>query len=205
MSKITLKEGIQNQVDSVELTSDQLDDLMRMQSTFASKCTRGQGLIIAKIAGIAATVVLAFAIGTFYSNQQTTFGEMIAYEVSKNHLKLKPLEVSSNQLNDLQEYFTMLDFKLVPTNILSDPSWNLLGARYCTIQGNTAAQFRLENKLTGDIETLYQAPYYPNQFSNIPSVETNQPPLEEYAKGMSVKIWVEKGVLFALTNNNLEN
>ena len=205
MSKITLKEGIQKQVDTIELTNNQFDELIRMQNTFANKRSYGKRPIITKIAGIAASVILAFVVGIFYSNQQSTMGEKIAYEVSKNHLKLKPIEVSSNQLNDLREYFTMLDFNLVHTNILSDPNWELLGARYCTIQGHTAAQLRLKNKLTGNIETLYQAPYYAKQFNNIPTKEANQSPLEEYAKGMSVKIWVEKDVLFALTNNNLEN
>jgi len=205
MSKITLKEGIQNKVDVIELTNSRLDNLMGIQKTFNNKQYRRQGSIIAKVASVAAAVALVFTFGFFYLNQQLPMGERIAYEVSKNHLKLKPLEVKSNQLDNLQKYFTLLDFKLVHTNILSDPNWKLLGARYCSIQGNTAAQLRLENTQTGEIETLYQAPYYTKQFSDIPILETNQSPLKEYAKGMSVNIWVEKGVLFALTNNSQNN
>ena len=210
MSKIAFKRGIQQHLDSIELTHEQLDDLMEIQKALSNNETkppRSNRLQIpfTKTVGIAATLVIAVAVGLFYSSQQASIGEKIAYEVSKNHLNRKPLEVSSSQLNDLSKYFTQLDFKLVHTNILSNPNWELLGARYCSIQGNTAAQLRLKNKQTGVIETLYQAPYYANQFSSVPILEKNQPALEEYAKGMGIKIWVEKGVLFALTNNSLEN
>ena len=210
MSKLSLKKGIQQYIDGIELTNEQLDDLMQIQKTSSSNEIDSQRsnrfkMRFTNIVGIAATLVIAIAVGLFYSNQQDTIGEKIAYEVSKNHLKLKPLEVNSNQLSNLSNYFTQLDFKLVNTKILSDPNWELLGARYCSIQGHTAAQFRLKNKQTGMLETLYQAPYYANQFSNVPVLENNQLPLYQYAKGMGVKIWVEKGVLFALTNNNLQN
>ena len=157
-----------------------------------------------KLTGIAATLVIAIAIGLFFSTQQTSMGDKIAYEVSKNHLKLKPLEISSDKLQDLNEYFTMLDFQLVNSSILNNPKWELLGGRYCTIQGNTAAQLRLKNTSTGQIETLYQAPYFANQIGKVPSIDKNQSPINEFSKGMGVKIWIEKGVLFAITDNNFE-
>jgi len=105
-------------------------------------------------------------------------------------------------LEDLENYFTQLDFKLITTGILKNTNWTPLRARYCTIQGHTAAQLRLENTQTGDVETLYQAPYYQSQFSPLPILENNQTPVEAFAKGISVKIWVEKGVLLALTNSS---
>lgn len=203
MNKISLKQGIQNQVKTIELNSDQLGKLMDIQESNKKGNGYFKQALIKRIVAIAATIVLAITIGFLASNQQPPIGEKIAYEVSKNHLKLKPLEVNSSHLNDLRSYFTMLDFNLVNTRILSDSNWRLLGARYCSIQGNTAAQLRLENNQTGSVETLYQAPFNAQQFSNIPILENDQPPLEEFAKGMSIKIWVEKGVLFALTNNNL--
>ena len=210
MSKFTLKNAVQKHIDSIELTDVQFSKLVDIQGDphgIKSEATRSDRYprTYAKILGIAATLVLVIAVGLFYSNQQITIDEEIAFEVSNNHLKLKPLEIHSHQLNDLSRYFTLLDFKLVDTKILNDPNWELLGGRYCSVQGNTAAQLRLKNKQTGVIETLYQAPYYARQFNNAPILENNQSPINVYAKGMSVKIWVEKGVLFALTNNDLQN
>ena len=210
MKRFSLKDSIQQHVAGAELTDEQLQNLMELQKIHSDNQkdrSRPYSLQISftKLVGIAATLVIAVAVGLFVSNQHSTTGDKIAYEVSKNHLKLKPLEIDSNQLSDLSDYFTQLEFKLVHTKILSDPNWELLGARYCTIQGNTAAQLRLKNKQTGIIETLYQAPYSASQFSKVPILENNQPPLKEYAKGIGVDIWVEKGVLFALTNNSTQN
>ena len=206
MSKLSLKNSIQQHIDHIDLADEQLDELMQLQELSSSNQTeRSRSNYFVKLVGIAATLVITIAAGLFISNQQTSIGNKIAFEVSKNHLKLKPLEISTNQLSDLSNYFTLLDFKLVHTKILSDPNWELIGARYCSIQGNSAAQLRLKNKQTGIIETLYQAPYSENQFSKVPVLEYNQLPLQEYAKGIGVNIWVEKGVLFALTNNSTQN
>lgn len=208
MNKLSLKKEIQRYVNSVRLTNEQLDSLMQMQNTGNETDTVHSlrwRTTFTKIAGIAAALTIIITAGIFYTGQQPGIGERIADEVSKNHLKLKPLEIHSNQLNDLSDYFTQLDFKLVHTKILSDPNWELFGARYCSIQGTTAAQLRLKNRQTGTIETLYQAPYYADQFGDVPMLEKNQLPLEKYAKGMGVRVWVEKDVLFALTKNDLQD
>ena len=210
MNKISLKHSIQQHLNGFSLKDDQLDELIQLQSLSSSLTvdapeSRKSKFLFNKLACIAATLIIAITAGFFISNQQIPIGNKVALEVSKNHLKLKPLEIHSNQLANLNNYFTQLDFKLVPTRIMSDPNWELLGARYCSIQGNTAAQLRLKNKQTGNIETLYQAPYYKKQFSHVPVLENGQLPLQEYAKGIGVNIWVEKGVLFALTDSDTKN
>ena len=210
MSKISLKKGMQQHFDDIKLSEEQLNDLMQLQNSKSGSTHQFSDKLRfisspRALASLAATVVTAIALVFFIQNQPINMGEKIAYEVSKNHLKLKPLEVKSDQLNDLSKYFDQLDFMLVDTSVLAGSDWQLLGARYCSIQGNTAAQLRLKHLPSGNIETLYQAPYNVKQFSSIPNVENKQYPIEEYSKGMGVKIWVEKGVLFALTNNNLQN
>ncbi len=210
MKKVPLKNGIQQHIDCIKLKDQQLDDLVQLQRSYSKHQTNGKNTKLlttplTKLAGITAAILIMIALGLFILDQQPTIGTKIAHEVSKNHLKLKPLEINSDQLSDLSNYFSQLDFRLVHTKILSDPNWELLGARYCSIQGNTAAQLRLKNKQTGAVETLYQAPFYEDQFRKVPILENNQLPLEKYAKGIGVNIWVEKGVLFALTNNSSQN
>ncbi len=210
MNKITLKNSIQKRMADIELDNEQLENLLQLQEISIGNQTQSMSnnyfqLSFTKFVGVAASLIVIITVALVFSSQQHTINEKIAYEVSKNHLKLKPLEVKSNRLSEISNYFTQLDFKLVNTKILNDPNWQLLGARYCTIQGNTAAQFRLKNKQTGNVETLYQAPYYATQFNAVPIIENGQSPIEEWAKGMGIKIWVEKGVLFALTDNNLQN
>lgn len=205
MKNISLKQAIKNQMDGIELSAAQLDNLMRIQesmNTFESAAKDQLSKKFTKLYTAVATILITIAIGFIFSISNTPIAEKIALEVSGNHLKLKPLEIKSDQLEVLSNYFTQLDFRLVTTGILKNTNWTLLGARYCTIQGHTAAQLRLKNKTTGAIETLYQSPYYHDEFSSLPILNNNQKPIEYFAKGVSVKIWVEKGVLLALTNSN---
>lgn len=210
MKNISLKQAIKNQMDGIELSASQLDNLMQIQestnaNTFESAAKGQPSKKFTNFYAAVATILITIAIGFIFSISNTPIAEKIALEVSGNHLKLKPLEVKSGQLEDLDSYFTLLDFKLVTTGILKNTNWTLLGARYCTIQGHTAAQLRLKNKTTGATETLYQSPYYHDEFGSLPVLENNQKPIESFAKGVSVKIWVEKGVLLALTNSSEDN
>ena len=65
---------------------------------------------------IAATLILSVFV--LYSvvpkSNKNNMPLLIAEEVAFNHLKLKPLEVKANRLQDINQYFSMLDF--VPIN-----------------------------------------------------------------------------------------
>ena len=76
---------------------------------------------------------------------------------------------------------------------------SLIGGRYCSIQGVRAAQLRLKDSKTGQIQSLYQAVYDAKVFSGLPELKEKQKPVTVYSKGLAVDIWVEKGLLFALT------
>lgn len=126
--------------------------------------------------------------------------QLIASEVVKNHLNLKPLEVHTNNIDGLIHYFTQLDFLLRPSREVSDFKDSLLGGRYCSLQGITAAQLRLKTPTSRTANTLYQTEYRKAVFGPLPDIDQNQRPLVAWAKGIKVRIWVEKGVLFAVTD-----
>jgi len=200
MKKVTFKQAVKDHTESVELSSSQFDSLMQLQKSSVSNIIDTSAKFY-KINAAVIAIVMMFAIGIFFSIPKTSVVEKIAAEVSHQYLTLKPLEVKTDQLADLDNYFTLLDFKLVNTGIMRNSNWTLLGARYCSIQGNTAAQLRLKNNKTDAIETLYQAPYYQDQFASVPILENDQTPVEVFTQGIGVKIWVEKGVLFVLTSS----
>ena len=197
MNKISLKNAMENSLENINLSDEQYHKLNALQLDSNHSASRRKPWYTA----VATIMAVCISVASYIAYQQNSMSEKIAYEVSKNHLKLKPLEVHSEQLSVLSDYLSLLDFKLVNTSILSGADWELLGARYCSIQGNTAAQLRFKNKQTGTVETLYQAPYNADQFSDLPSLENNKHPITEFSKGMGVTIWIEKGVLFALTDN----
>lgn len=149
-------------------------------------------------AGIAIAVLVVF-ISALPSNQSIEMPQLIANEVVRNHLKLKPLEISTNSLDDIRSHFTKLKFS--PISSLNIPSsGQLLGGRYCSIQGYKAAQLRIKNPESNKIDTLYQAPYVKDTFGSLPDIGKNENPIVVYERGIKVSIWVEKGILFARTH-----
>lgn len=118
----------------------------------------------------------------------------IADEVAKNHIKAKPLEVQTQNLAQLRGYFTKLDFTIASSSRLS-PNSLMLGGRYCSIQGLTAAQIRFVDQ--EQAVTLYEVQYDKALYGELPMIEAGQHPIEHIVRGVAVAIWVEKGLLMA--------
>lgn len=74
----------------------------------------------------------------------------------------------------------------------------LLGGRYCSIQGGIAAQLRPRDA-QGHIQTLYQTRYDAARLGPVPDLAKGESPVRLMARGVVVRIWRDGGVLFALT------
>ncbi len=199
-----LKDAINQKMTRHSLSADQLSrlhDKIEGASTAQPSSTINRFKLAGMMAGI---FVIALSVGLLLpsgkDSQHENMAQQIANEVVKNHLHLKPLEVHTNTLDGLVHYFKQLDFLLRPSRQVSNFSDTLLGGRYCSLQGITAAQLRLRNPHNKQMDTLYQAEYRKKIFGDLPDIDKHQPPLEAWAKGIKVKIWVEKGVLFATTD-----
>lgn len=121
----------------------------------------------------------------------------IAMEVAENHLKLKPLEIQSSDLREVLGYFDGLEFNLVESSsIAANPGDQLLGGRYCSIQGVDAAQLRVRSK-SGQLSTWYEATLPASSLNLIPNIDHGDSPETRYLKGLLVRVWQENGVLFS--------
>ncbi len=130
-------------------------------------------------------------------NASSDLLEAIALEVASNHLKLKPLEVKSQNLRQVLSYFDRLDFQLVESaSIAGKAGDRLLGGRYCSIQGIDAAQLRVRS-VDGELSTWYEATLPPDKLKHIPNLDTGAAPAVIAAKGLQVRIWRRHGVVFA--------
>ena len=123
---------------------------------------------------------------------------LIADEVAANHLKLKPMEVKGGDFGEIRGFFTELDFAPQQTRLADVAGLGLVGGRYCSVQGVTAAQLRLRSEDAAGLQTLYQARYDPRRFGPLPNLDEGEQPLLLSARGLQVSLWLEKGVLFAL-------
>lgn len=196
MKKGNLKHIVREHVDKRSLSDNQLDSLMQLQ-----KQKNKKSFVQTRWVAVAAVVFLAIS-NVFYSGLSSNLelDQRIGSEVAKNHINLKPLEIKTSSIREIGQFLTELDFVPVESSLLKGVAKNLIGGRYCSIQGITAAQLRLKDSKTGQIQSLYQTIYDEKTFSGLPLLKENQKPITVYSKGLAVDIWVEKGILFALTH-----
>lgn len=196
MKKGNLKNVVHDFVEKKSLSDKQLESLMQLQQTSVKKESN------VKYRWIAIAVVFFITMGNvfyFTMSPEIALDQRIGSEVAKNHINLKPLEIQTSSMKVIRGFLTELDFSPVESILLKGSSKKLIGGRYCSIQGVTAAQLRLRDSETGQIQSLYQTVYDEKVFYDLPLLKENQKPITVYSKGLAVDIWVEKGILFALT------
>ena len=200
--KKQLKQQLQQHINDVELSEtqfEQLEDLMKQASADVAPEGHQYWRTLAVAAMFAVAVVTTFMVSQFSGTSLENMPQLIAEEVVSNHLNMKPLEVKAGSINKVRGYFTKLNFMPADSQLAALGSLQLLGGRYCSLQGITAAQLRLRQGQ--NLQTQYQTEYLAEVFGALPNLEKGEEPLIVYAKGVKVKVWVEKGLLFALTDS----
>ncbi len=128
--------------------------------------------------------------------------QKISQEVAINHFKNYDPKFKATQISELQAQMPLLNFKLLESEKLNSQKYKLLGSRYCSIQGQRAAQMKLIDKKTNSTYTLYQAALTPLT-KNITSStelysETALGSILKNHKNLQIKIWKESKNLFVL-------
>ena len=199
MKKGNLKNVVHDFIEKKSLSDKQLESLMQLQQTIVEKENN------VKYRWIAIAAVFFIMMGNvfyFSMSPELALEQRIGSEIAKNHINLKPLEIQTSSMKVIRGFLTELDFSPVESILLKGSSKKLIGGRYCSIQGVTAAQLRLRDSETGQIQSLYQTVYDEKVFYDLPLLKENQKPITVYSKGLAVDIWVEKGLLFALTRES---
>jgi hypothetical protein len=198
--KQSLKQIVDQQIESVQLSREQLDELDLLQSSAPKHKKLSRWWY--SMAGLAAMIMLLVLSqqDSFIGDNNLLINEL-AMEAAKNHRYQKPLEVNAKQLTTLRHYFTELDFSPINSEFLQSKNLSLMGGRYCSLQGVTAAQLRFKSVSADGVKTLYQVDYDPKIFKSLPNFDKGEQPVTTYSNGIKVTLWVEKGVLFALTED----
>jgi len=193
-----LKQSVRQHIESYSLTDDQLQELASLgKQAKTAKRYRVSGYSWALTAAVATFLLMFMLTPLFF--ERNNMHEHIAREVAANHIKLKPLEIETASIDAVRDYFNKLEFVPANSTLVDDLGLELTGGRYCSLQGVAAAQLRLQRPGSDEVQTLYQTEYRKDVFDNIPVLEQGEVPTEIYAKGIRVRIWAEKGLLFALT------
>ena len=194
-----LKQSVRDHLDSYSLSEDQLNKLESLARQEMPVTKRRATIYPLVMAGAVATFLLVFFL-TPYLQDQSGIQQKIAMEVVANHIKLKPLEIEASSIEGIRRYFKKLDFVPVNSQLVNQLGLELIGGRYCSLQGNIAAQLRVRKPGSNTVQTLYQTEYRKDVFENMPELGEGDKPVDIHVKGVKVTIWVEKGLLFALTN-----
>lgn len=141
---------------------------------------------------IAAILILGLVF-TFYSYQNNSLEMRIIKEVAMNHNKQLAVEFAANDLSSLQSQLDKLDFSIILAQSLISDSYRLVGGRYCSIQGNLAAQLKVENTKKNRIETLYIT----NLSSDLIKIRST----DMSYNGANIKVWKNGGLLYAIASN----
>lgn len=212
---IPLADAVRRHQAQYRLDDSQLERLLAMQqatTTDSSKPSTNRVHVSPSrhwrwwiSAGMLSVFTVAFLLGTLAVSLLAPVDDRpvlarIADEVATNHLHLKPVEVAGSDLEALRAYFTRLDFRPIDTTLPASADAELLGGRYCSIQGGIAAQLRLRGR-DGQLKTLYETRYDAKLHGPVPNRTAGDAPIRLSTRGISVVIWREHGVLFALTGD----
>lgn len=212
---LPLKSALQQQLAAERLDGEQLQQLMQLQCELSPanndaaethvKASRRRFYRPALLASLLLLGLLTLLWQPLMHSGGDGRAREIAMEVVNNHLKLKPLDVKTQSMAEIQGFFTQLDFLPQSSRVLQQQfllaDTSMLGGRYCSIKGVTAAQLRY--RLSGDAEavsTLYQVGYDAELFGALPRADLGEPPRQLTLKGLTVSMWLERDLLMVLVS-----
>lgn len=205
--KTFLKQAIVDKFDAIKLDDAQFAVLeMKLKTSpnqrgHANSHRHNQLQWQAIAASVIFCLMAAFGNHIYRGYQTDALVAAIATEATYNHLKLKPLEIETEDQTEVFKYFNKLDFKPIKlAEMTKKPGDRLLGGRYCSIQGLDAAQLRVISK-DGTLNTWYQGILPQSKLKLLPDVSKGELPAIKSMKGLQARIWHEQGIVFIEVKN----
>jgi len=165
-----------------QLSEQQLMRLKQLQTNQSN----GINLYLSAVA--ASTFI---AVSLYYFSFSAPDYAAISEQIAYNHNSKLQMEVLSPTMSGVQDRLNRLGFSLVSSSKLKSGNWQLVGGRYCNINGKLAAQMQLTHPETKATYTFYQAKMSKELLDNFSETETA-------IDGVKVKLWREKGLMMGL-------
>jgi len=155
--------------------------------------TAGRRPAKARLLGIAATLLLIIlgsgALLLQHNRHHADLTWLVAKEIAVNHNKRLAIEFPASDYRALNRMMSKLDFSSVGSSRLPVEQYQLLGGRYCSLQGQLALQLKLKDR-AGNRYTLYQTP--------LSKTLAVIPEGEQLIDGLRITLWREGGLLLGL-------
>ncbi len=143
------------------------------------------------IASIIFMVVVFWGYFNFEQNQalKNNLTQLIAQEIALNHNKQLKLDFEAKDYESLNQVMAKLDFTISKSEYENLAGLEIVGARYCSIQGKIATQIRLKDK-DGKYFTLYQ--------TKLTDLLKKSPAAIQRIQQVEVRQWQEGDLFFGL-------
>jgi anti-sigma factor RsiW len=171
------------------LPTTRVDFLLQAKDRIAHPARPWRSTPFLQIAALTAAMVILFLVAAREEHRRA-IERAVCAEVVMNHMKHSPLEVISSHYSEVRSALSRLDFSIMPASSTLLETYQLMGGRYCSIQGVPAAQLRVRDVRSGKECTLYAVKAAGKLRDVIATVDSMD--------GIRVDIWRQDSVLFAL-------
>lgn len=144
-----------------------------------------------RLTAIAATLIVGFGTLHIYLVERDTATRVLD-EIAMNHREQLAVEVAARDFVTIRQALDRLDFSIIAPREIAR-RYELLGGRYCSIQGGIAAQLKLRDRTTDAVRTLYATKLTPTLagIGNSDAVHD----------GVAISLWQDDGVFFGLAGD----
>ncbi len=142
---------------------------------------------------VAAMLVLSMSIGIHEYGTHTERTARTLNEAAMNHSTRFTLEFESDSIVEIDESMSQLQFAVALPPEFSD-GFDVVGARYCTINGELAAHVKLIDRQTNKRVSLFMT----RSVENLQTIKDTR----ERIDGVNVKLWNESGLFYALASRS---
>lgn len=180
---------IQDYYQAQTLSENRSSAILQQTAVTPGKMSRRRWL---QAAAMAAVSVGGFTTLHLHLNERSLTERVLA-EIAMNHQKHLASEINSDDYVLLTQELDKLDFQLrAPLTLAAN--MKLLGGRYCSINGELAAQLKLRDPNSRDVHTLFITQLTP-ALKRIDEREAR-------ADGIALRLWREHDMFFALARDD---
>ena len=176
----------------VELSSQQLEELADQghQNALSNRwLSPGEKAGISWVAAALLLLTISFRIHGYGTNSERTSRTL--QEAAMNHSTRLELEFKSNSIVEIDQHMSQLPFNVqLPSEFKEQ--YSVLGARYCTINGELAAHVKFINPETEQQVSLFMT----RSVDDLRAIKDTS----EQVDGVSVSLWNESGLFYAMAS-----
>lgn len=141
----------------------------------------------------AAVLVLSLSVGIHEYGTSSERTARTLNEAAMNHSTRFKLEFESENIAEIDQSMSQLQFSLALPSEFGE-QFSVVGARYCTINGELAAHVKLLDKTTDKQVSLFMT----RSVENLQNIKDTR----ERIDGVNVKLWNESGLFYALASRS---